>query len=167
MAMYPKYRTPERYAFIKGVIMDISDDHVAIQPYGEETERIVYVEPNVSEFWNGGLTYQMSRVGEPGDQGSVTTFLDNSGRPLVERLFINQEQVRGQVEGKRGNTLIVRQDGRIPHLQPVVVFSFHSDAQMFDETPVKLSEVQPGQLIAGIGEIKGPNHLDVALLDLR
>ena len=82
MAMYAKYRTPERYEFIKGVITEISDDYVAIRPYGEAITRMAYFEPGVSEFWHGGIGYQTNRAGEPGDQGSITTFLDDRGRLL-------------------------------------------------------------------------------------
>lgn len=167
MAMYSKFRTPERYEFIKGVITNISDTRVTIQPYGETTAVVSYFEPQVSEFWTGGRSYQKNRAGEPGDQGSVTTFRDDTGRRLVERLFVNQEQIRGSIESNQNNILIVKQDGLVPHLQPRVVFTFHWDAKMFDETPVVLERLQPGQAVAGIGAIQGPSHLDVTLLDLR
>ncbi len=167
MAMNSQYRTPDRYQFIKGAISEISDKHVAIWPYGETKELVSYFVHGVSEFWQGGLKYQHNLLGQLGDQGAVTTFRDDNGNRLVERLFVNDEQVRGYVEEVRGTVLIVRQDGRVPQFQSLVMFSFHPEAQMFDETPLHLSVIAPGQYVAGIGEIKGPNHLEVALLDVR
>ena len=79
--------TPDQYQFIKGAISEISDKHVAIWPYGETKELVSYFVHGVSEFWQGGLKHQHNLLGEPGDQGGVTTFRDDNGNRLVERLF--------------------------------------------------------------------------------
>jgi len=43
--MYPRYRTMERYEFIKGIITEISDTCVHIVPYETNEELIAYFDP--------------------------------------------------------------------------------------------------------------------------
>ncbi|WP_304595998.1 hypothetical protein [Alicyclobacillus sendaiensis] len=164
--MYPRYRTMERYEFIKGIITEISDTCVHIVPYGANKELIAYFDPNITEFWSGGRVYHKNLAGRPGDQGAATTFRDDNGKRLVERLFVNQEHVRGTIELAWGNKLLVQQDGRVPHLNKQILFTIRDDATTFQDKPVDLSSFKPGQYIAGIGEIQGPSHLDAALIEI-
>lgn len=164
MAMYPNIRTPERYRFYKGMITELSSTSVTILPYDQSTTVSTYFDPQVTEFWKGGLAYTRTVQGQVGDQGTVTAFIDDTGRPLVERLFINQEHVRATVISTSKDTLVVSQADN-PRLNDRLLFTFRPDAVTFDNGQIDLSNVNIGQTVAGIGEIMGPNALNVALFE--
>lgn len=106
LTMHTVLRAPDRYRFLKGKIVGITNEKVTIQPYGGTEQVEAFFDPQVTYFWKGGLTHTKTVTGSVGNQGTATTFRDNNGRLLVETLMINHEQVRGKVTKVTADTLI-------------------------------------------------------------
>jgi|GEM_PF-4530249 len=153
-------RTPDRYRFIKGVITQISENNVSVIPYGVNDEIQGIFDPKITGFWKGGTSYKQTVCGNPGDQATIAAFVDDSGKLLVERLYINHIQVRGKIIGVKENNLIVQQENA-PLLNNLIVLSFHPDAVTFDDNPVNMKQFNEESLFVAQGEMLGPSRTHI------
>jgi len=167
MPMHEQFRTPERYRFVKGIITQISESTVSIIPYGENNEVEGFYVPEVTEFWKGGLNHIPEVIGQPGDQGTMSAFVDDSGKLLVETLYVNHKQVRGKITAKKDNLLIVQQQEPTGLCSSGIALKFHTDAVTFDDIPVDMNKISVGQSIIAQGEMVGPNLLDVYRIEVN
>lgn len=118
-------------------------------------------DPNVTEFWQGGPSHKRKVCGRPGDQGTIAAFVDDSGKLMVESLYINHVKVRGIITDVKENNLIVQQES-LPLLNSLVVLSFHPDAVTFDNNPVNVRQLDIKSLVVvAQGELLGPSLIDV------
>lgn len=165
--MLEQFRTPERYRFIKGVITQISESSVSIIPYGEINEVEGFFVPGVTEFWKGGLNHIREVSGHPGDQGTMGAFTDDSGKLLIETLYINHQQIRGKIIAKKKDVLVIQHEEK-PGLEGLVtLITFHKDAVTNDNIPVDMNKINIGQSVIVQGEMVGPNLLDVYRIEFH
>ncbi|MDD4753835.1 MAG: hypothetical protein PHT78_11425 [Desulfitobacteriaceae bacterium] len=167
MPMHEKFRTPERHRFIKGIITQISDVSVSIIPYGENNEVEGFYVPEITEFWKGGLSHISEVSGRPGDQGTMSAFVDDSGKLLVETLYVNHKKVRGKIAAKKEDILIIQRQDSTGLSSSDITLKFHKDAVTFDDIPVEMDKISVGQSVIAQGEMIGPNLLDVYRIEVN
>ena len=155
--MHEKFRTPERHRFIKGIITQISDVSVSIIPYGENNEVKGFYVPEITEFWKGGLNHISEVSGRPGDQGTMSAFVDDSGKLLVETLYVNHKK----------DILIIQRQESTGLSSSDITLKFHKNAVTFDDIPVEMDKISVGQSVIAQGEMIGPNLLDVYRIEVN
>lgn len=163
--MHEHLRTQDRYRFLKGKITQITSEKVTVQPYDSNEHVDVFFDPQVTYFWKGGHNFTKTLLGAIGDEGTLGAFRDDDGRLLVETLFVNHTQVRGEIKQIMSNGLVVAQTNST-RLNDNVILKFGSEVLDLYDYRVALSQFKVGQNITAAGEILNPREVEIYKIHL-
>lgn len=71
ITMHENLRPQNRYRFLNGEIVKITNDAVTIQPFGSDEHVDAFFDQQVTYFWKGGHNFTKTLVGAVGDQDTI------------------------------------------------------------------------------------------------